>query len=157
MRRIIVVLGIFLLLLKACVFADNSVKAEVDKTGLTTDEYLTYKITLSSVDKELTLSKLPEFDGFTVATQMQSSNISFVKNEVESTMVYIYLLIPIKTGTLIIPSFKVMIQGEEYQTDAFEIEVKQGKTMPKTTPKQKPYPPGKFLPEGDFEQPRYTL
>ncbi|MFH1355157.1 MAG: BatD family protein [Candidatus Omnitrophota bacterium] len=157
MRRIVFIAGIFLLLIKACVFADNSVEAEVDKTNLTTDEYLTYKITISSVDKELTLPKLPEFDGFIVASQMQSSNISFVKNEVKSTMVYTYLLMPIKTGILIIPPSKVTIQGEEYQTTSFEIDVKQGKTKPKTTPKQEPHSPERFLPGQDSEQPQYTL
>jgi|GEM_PF-1099226 len=158
MRRLIILSGVLLLLLNTGVYADNSIKAEVDKTSLTTDQQLSYKITISSGDRKLSSPKLPEFDGFTIASQIQSSYTSFVmNNEVKSKTVYTYVLIPVKTGILTIPPAKVVIKGEEYQTDTFEIEVIQGKTKPEITPKEKSYPPGKSRPEEGFEQPQYTL
>jgi hypothetical protein len=141
-----------LLSFSAYVFAETSIKAEVDKTSLTTDDSLTYKITIESTDKKVSDLKLSEFKGFAVISQLQSSSIAFEKGKSRASVVYSFILAPVETGRLFIGPASVSVGRQVYSTDSFEIQVTQGKAKP-----EKPSPPEENPPEAGSDMPQFTL
>ncbi|MBM3255811.1 MAG: protein BatD [Candidatus Omnitrophica bacterium] len=103
--------------------AQTEIKAEVDKNSLTTDEVLTYKVVVTSSEKELPAPDFPEFRGFEVVSQARSSTVSFVKAGAKSILVYAFILLPIDKGRIEIPPSSIKVKGEEYLSPSFEIEV----------------------------------
>jgi hypothetical protein len=157
MKKIIVtgIVLISLLLFVVEALAETSLKAEVDKTSLTTDEDLTYKLIITSSAKRIPKPKLPTFDGFAVLSNAQTSQISISSGTQKSLLIYVFLLAPAKTGKLRIEPSRIEIEGKSYASEAFKIQVKQGKTKPQVKPEQKSPLPKKSQPE--TEQPQISL
>lgn len=120
--------GIFTLLFTLNVFAQVDIKAEVDKVSITTDDYLTYKITIISSEKSIPSPQLPKFENFNVLSQAQSSSVSFDKKGTKTTLIFVYVLMPKNVGKFKIEPSQAKLKGQTYSTQAFEIEVKAGKT-----------------------------
>jgi hypothetical protein len=152
---IICILCISLSLFIALGFAETSIKAEVDNTSITTGETLTYKLVITSSDKKLPTPELPKFEGFNVLSQAQSQTISLVKSDVKTILVYAFVLAPTDTGKFKIEPSAIKIKNETYSSDAFEIEVRQGRAKPQAKPEQKPSLPEPTQPES--EQPKIVL
>lgn len=112
--------------------AETLISAQVDKASITTDEALTYKITIESADKRLPAPTVPKFKGFDVISQAQSSNFSLGKGAVKAVMVYTFILAPREAGKFNIESVSLKIGNKTYSTPSFEIEVTPGKPKPKT-------------------------
>jgi hypothetical protein len=129
-------------------FADTSIKAEVNKTSISTDNTLTYKLELTTTERNLPNLKLPKFEGFQVISQAQSSNVSFEKDEMKSQAVFEFILAPAEAGKFKIEPSVVQTKGKAYSTDSFEIDVTQGKPRPPSL-KEKPPP--------ESEEPQYSL
>lgn len=146
---------LFVLLTSTIAFAEVTIKAEVDKTSITTDNNITYRLTITSSEKKISEPQLPEFEGFDVVSQMQSSSISFGKGKTQTTLIYIYVLAPRDTGKFEIGPSTVKIGNKTYSTDTFEIEVTPCKARPKTPLEQRPSQPEKIQPES--EEPQITL
>lgn len=146
---------IFVLSSFVVTFAENSIKAEVDKTSLAIGETLNYKITINYMGKEQANPQIPKFEGFNVISSMQSSNMSFVKNNIQGNIVYIFILAPLDIGKFKIEPSVIKIGNKTYFTDTFEIEVTPGKARPKTPLEQRPSQPEKIQPES--EEPQITL
>lgn len=137
---------LFLVMAAAIAFAQTSIKAEVDKISLTTDEVLTYKVTVVSSERNVPLPELPKFDGFKILSQAQSRSFNLSAGSARNSFVFILLLAPLKTGELKIPPCTIKLDGKNYSTDTFKIEIKQGKFKPE---------PKESLPQGsssDSEQ-----
>ena len=111
-------------------FAETLIEAEVDKTQMTTDEMITYKVTISSAQKNIPAPQIPEFEGFDVLSQIQSSSFSLGRNESKADLVFTYILVPQEAGNINIPPSQIKVKGKTYSSEAFEIEVKQGKIKP---------------------------
>lgn len=135
-----------LFLLTSKVLAQTSIKAEVDKISLTTDETLTYKLTVTSSEKKIPSPDLPKFEGFIVVSKAQSSKVSFVKGNIKTVLIYTYILAPIDIGRFKIEPSSIKIKDKTYSTEVFKIQVIQGKAKPKVSPEEKP-----------SEQPQITL
>ena len=148
--KFILIAILFILFAPTIAFAEVTIKAEVDKTSITTDDNITYKLTITSSEKKIPEPQLPEFKGFYVLTQAQSSNISFAKSNIKTTLVYAYVLAPKDVGKFEIGPSTIKIQGKTYSSDTFEIEVKQGKTKPQAPPEQEPS-------QTESEEPQFTL
>lgn len=155
MQKAIVLALILIFLFTARAFAETSIKAEVNRTKLTTDEALTYKLTIAYSARGIPEPELPKFAGFYIISQTQSSSISFFKRGSKATLVYAFILSPLDTGKFKIEPGSVTIEGKIYSSEAFEIEVTQGKTRTGTKPVLPPSRPEKSLPES--EEPQYTL
>lgn len=156
MKRIIIFTGFFIFLFHATAFAqDLSIKAEVDKVSLTTDETLTYKITVNLPEKKIPILEMPKFKGFNIISSVQSSTASWVKGGMKKVIVYAYILVPVDIGKFKIEPAIIKIKNTTYSTDAFEIEVKQGKAKPKTPSQEKPLLPEEI--QSESEQPQITL
>lgn len=148
---------IFMSLFISAAFGQTSIKAEADKASLTTDETTTYKLTITSVEKNVPTPNLPKFTGFKVIASTQSSSVTFAKGDVKSIIVYAFVLAPTDTGKFKIEPSSIKIKNETFSTEAFEIEVKQGKPKPKAEPKGKPRIPEETQPEETEELPQITL
>jgi hypothetical protein len=120
---------IFTLLFALDVFAQTDIKAEVDKTSITMDDYITYKITITSSERNIPSPQLPKFEGFNVLSQAQSSSISFDKKGSKTTIIFAYILSPKNIGRFKIEPSQAKVKGQTYSTQAFAIEVKPGKTL----------------------------
>ena len=156
MKKIIILSVIFTSLFIAKAFAQASIKAEVDKTTVTSDDIITYKLIITSSEKNIPKPQLPKFTGFKIISSAQSSTVSFIKGDVKTIVVYAFVLIPTDKGTFKIEPSSIKIKNETYSTGTLEIEVKQGKVKPKAEPEQKPPQPEETQPETE-EQPQITL
>ncbi len=133
-------------------FAETTIKAEVDKTILTQDENITYKLIITSSEKQVPQPQVAGFENFEVISQAQSSTISFVKGAASTILVYAFILAPKDAGKLKIGPSSIRIKDKTYSTDSFEVEVKA--ILPEEKPEQS-------IPEENQteseEMPRYTL
>jgi len=155
MKKIIAFGIFFFFFFIAASFAENSIKAEIDKTSINTDETLTYKISIISSQKQLPPPQIPKFAGFNILSQAQSSTVSFRKNNLNNFLVYVFILSPRDIGKFKIEPASIVIQGKTYTTDGFEIEVRQGKAKAKPPTQTEPYLPKRPPPE--TEEPQITL
>lgn len=133
MKKIIAAL-ILVFGLTGIAFAETSIKAGVDKAELTTDNILNYKLTVTSSEKQVPLPQLPDFKGFRIVTQAQSSAINFSNGEAKTIFSFIFILFPVETGELVIGPASIKVAGETYSTDSFKIKASQGKAAPDTQP-----------------------
>lgn len=147
---------LFILSYATAASADTSLKAEVDKLSLTTDEDLTYKLVITSSAKKIPQPKLPKFEGFVVLSNAHTSQISISSGTQKTLVVYVFILAPVKTGKLKIEPSQIEIKGKSYSSDAFEIEVGPGKTKPQVKPQQKPPLPKRESPT-KTKEPQFTL
>jgi hypothetical protein len=153
MKNRFVLLVIFIFLFTAIAFADTSVKAEVDKLSLTTDEGLTYKLVITSSAKKIPQPKLPKFEGFIALSNAQTSQISISSGTQKTLVVYVFILAPVEIGKLKIEPSQIEIKGKSYSSDAFDIEVKPGKVKPlDNKPKTIPSLPKESQPETEKQQ-----
>jgi len=154
-KKIILLVLLFILSSGAFVFAETSVKAEVNRMSLTTDQTLTYKLVINSSVKRIPQPKLPTFDGFVALSNAQTSQISISGGKQKTSVIYVFVLAPVKAGKFKIGSSEITIEGTKYSSDSFELEVKQGKARPQAKPEIKPTLPKKSPPT--TEEPQFTL
>ncbi len=121
------------IMLHSFAFCEVSVKADVDKLKVTTDEDITYKVTVVNSGKIVPKIKFPKFEGFKVVSQAQSSTISFVKSNVETILIYAYILRPLAAGKYTIGPVEAVNNNKTYKSDSFEIEVSQGSSSDRNT------------------------
>jgi len=136
-------------------FAETTIRAEVDKKDLTTDEVLTYKVTVASAEKKLPVPQTPKFEGFSVVSLVQSTSTAFTQGNVKTDCVYVFVLAPTAAGMLKIPPSTIKIENKTYSSEEFEIEVKQGKTKPQAPQGQVNPQPEEKIPRSD--EPQITL
>ncbi|MFH1269491.1 MAG: BatD family protein [Candidatus Omnitrophota bacterium] len=157
MRNIITLCLIFTPLFITSAFAQTSIKSEVDKTVLTTDEVITYKLIITSSEKSIPEPGITDFTGFNVISSAQSSTALFTTGTIKTIIVYVFVLAPTGIGKFKIEPSTIKIKNETLSTDAFEIEVKQGKPEPEAGPRQKPPVIPEFPPEETEESQQITL
>lgn len=146
---------LFFFLFLGVSFAESSIKAEVNKAKISTDDTLVYKLTITSSEKKISRPKLPEFKDFFVVSKAESSTISLAEGGAKTMLVYAVVLVPKNTGKLSIGPSEFKEEGKTYTSEKFEIEVTPGKLKPKSMPEQKPSQPKKALPES--KEPQVTL
>jgi len=148
---LVLVFSVFLFEGQSRGWADTTIKAEVDKDSITTDQILTYKLTVVSRQKYIPSFKIPAFNGFVVVSQVQSSSVSFQKGGQQTNLILVFKLKPKQAGKLKIEPAQVVVQGQAYATKALQIEIKQGSL--RTLPSEEE--PGPAIP--DSGQPKYNL
>lgn len=153
-KRVLLVV-LFSLLFWVSSFAETSIRAEIDKVKLTTDDTLTYKLFITSSEKNIPLPVVPKFMGFRVLSQVQSSTISFGKKKRNTQVVYVFVLLPREPGKLKIESSKIKVGFETYTSEEFEVEVTQGKSNREIPSQQRPAEPQEK--QSEIETPKVTL
>lgn len=135
--------------------AATSINAKVDKAKLTTDDTLTYKVAVVSGDSPVSALEVPQFEGFEVLSQSQSSNISFSGGPLKVSLVYMFILAPVRTGELQIPPTSIKIKNKTFSSNSIKVEVLPGK-RPLPEPEESPEgEPKSNLPES--KEPKITL
>lgn len=124
-------------------FAETTLNAQVDKTELAAGQLLTYRLTVDSTEKKLPSPQLPKFEGFSVVSQAQSSNVSLIKNEVTIQYLFVFSLMPLQAGKYTIGPATVTIKDKAISTREFQIEV---------LPSEESVPPGMNPPESSQYQ-----
>lgn len=154
MKRLIFFLVAFIFILTKAAFAETSLKAEVDKASITTDETVTYKLVITSSEKQLPQPQLPKFEGFNAISSAQTSQVSVSGGNIKTSVVYALILLPKSAGKFKIEPAQIKIKKEVYSSDTFEIEVRQGKEKP-NPPQEEPSFPERSRPES--KEPQITL
>ncbi len=126
MHRISVIAAIAVFLFFVTALADTPIEAKVNKARITADETLTYKLTITSLDKTIPAPQLPGFAGFEVVSKSQSSTVSFAKGGFRTVLVYEFILSPKGIGKFKIEASTLKIEGKTYSSNDFEIEVVPG-------------------------------
>jgi len=134
-----------LLLMIHPALAQVTIKAEVNKFKISTDETLTYKLIIVSSEANLAQPQIPKFSGFNILSQSQSTTLSLEKNGLKTSLIYEFILSPVSAGKLKIDPSTIKIANQLLSSEAFEIEVTQGKATPK------------ILPPPESEEPQVTL
>ena len=146
MRNIVGLSLIFISLLVTNVFAQTYIKSEIDKTVITAEELLTYKLAIISSEKEIQQPEFPDFTGFNVISSARSSTVSFADGKTKKIVVYAFILAPIATGIFSIGPSRLKTGDKTLSSDSFEVEVKEApsalgapqKNAPSLTPKLPP-------------------
>jgi hypothetical protein len=158
MKSRILLVALFILILPLAAIAETTIKAEVEKSKITTDEVLTYKVIVASTESGFAAPVFPKFTGFAVISQAQSSTVSFMRGGVKTILVYAFILAPTTTGKLKIDPASVNVKGQAISSESINIEVIQGKRKPQPLPtpqKKKPSLPQQV--PGSPQEPQYTL
>jgi hypothetical protein len=142
---------------QAAGYAQTEIKAQVDKVKISTDEVLTYKVTVASDEKNLPAPVLPQIKGFSVVSRLQSSQISLGAEKLKASAAYIFFLAPTEAGCFTIGPTTVKVKDEVYSTESFEIEVTPGKAKPLPQPKTEKNPLFPETPAPESEEPQFTL
>jgi oxygen tolerance protein BatD len=74
--------------------------------------------------------QLPEIDGFNWRYIGPSSSVSIINGKTSSSITHMYQLLPLKTGTITIPSFSVTYKGKTYSSKPITVEVVKGALNP---------------------------
>jgi hypothetical protein len=124
-----------LLIVAAPVLAQGNVTvtAEVDRTGVSTDDLLTLTLTVAGDFQQLGEPQLPLLTGFNLAGSSRSSQFSMVNGVVTARTVFTYRLQPTAPGSFTIEPITVQVNGSSFQTEPITVEVVQG-TAPTPTP-----------------------
>jgi BatD DUF11 like domain len=122
----LVLLSIFVLPAYA---QESVVSAIVDRTGLGINEPLTLSITANGANAQ---PELPALQDFRVLDASRGTQVSSANGNTTVQVVTQYLLLPLRTGDLLIPSIPVVVDGQTYQTDPIWVTVSQA--APGSTP-----------------------
>jgi hypothetical protein len=154
-KNIIAITTLLVLFCGLKAFAETTLTAEVNKLKFTTDETVTYKLSINSTEKNIPRPQIPKFEGFAVISQAQSSTVSWAPSGLKSSLIYSYRLMPKSTGKFKIGPAKMLINGKTYASQEFEVEVTQGKIKSQPKPEEHPSLPEDM--QGDTEEPQVTL
>lgn len=124
----------------APVFAQDDVSftAEVDRTTISTDDFLTLTLTVTGTFEQLGEPQLPFLSGLSVVGSSRSSQFSMVNGVVSARTVFTYRLQPSGPGTFTIDPVTILVNGSSYQTEPITIEVTQGAAPTPTRPAPPP-------------------
>jgi hypothetical protein len=152
-KIILVPLALIVLLFIAAVpgYAQGSgpVTIDIDRTSLTTDDFLTLTITVSADLMNAPQPALPDLLGFNLLGSNSSSQISIINGAMSTQTVYQYQLQPVETGSLTIAPISIILNGQTYTTEPIVVEVTPGTGRPSMpNGPQVGSPLGSLLPPG---------
>ena len=139
MKRIFVLTAVFIIFIAPILYAQTAIKAEVDKTKITIDDTLTYKLIIISSETQMPKPEVPKFEGFNLLSQAQSATFSLTNKQTKAVFVYAYILAPKEKGKFAIAPTTLKLKNSVISSESFEIEVAGGKNKPNPIP-EKPQP-----------------
>ena len=137
----------FVLASKGNVFAETTLRAEVDKTSIAISETLTYKLVFTSTDSKLPAPTPPAFKDFVIVAQSQSSTMRWVRNKITTANEYVFILAPTKGGVLQIAPSTVKTPKGIISSEAFSITVVKSSSKPRPTKPEESEMPASEEPE----------
>jgi hypothetical protein len=92
------------------------VTAEVDRSELTTDEYLNLSVNINLDYGSITEPVLPPLDGFDFIGTNTSTSMSIINGVLSTQKMFHYTLHPTDLGELVIGPVSVTLNGQIYST-----------------------------------------
>jgi len=129
MRKITILVTIFLLAITANLFAQDSIKAQVSKTSLSVNDFFVYTINAVVFGSGESYLQLPKFTGFVIISAKESTKMTFEKNQIKRIFYREVVLSPKNPGKLKIDPTCIKTENPTLSSESFEIEV-----TPKTNP-----------------------
>ena len=120
--RPIFFLSLWVILLIPSVGLGFEVSARVDRTTMTPEDILNLQVVVEGGTAEVDLSPVKDFRVMSSGT---STSRSYINGKWSHQVAYQYRLIPLKSGTLVIPGLKVSGKDAEVFTDEIRIQVKE--------------------------------
>ena len=109
-------------------FADNlNIEASASRTTVALNEAFNLVISVSNDSKKLPEFSLPTLKDFNVYSTSRSQSTSIVNGQVKSSINYTYTVGPKNVGEFTIPAFKLIYDGNTYETEPITITVEQAK------------------------------
>jgi hypothetical protein len=127
--------------------AETTLKAEVDKTSISADETVTFKLTITTSERSLPAPSLPALKDFSVLSSAQSSTTTFQQGQIKIFVVYAFVLTPLRTGELVIPPATITSGKDVYTSAPITVTVKEGASSPDQSGPQPP----------ESDEPQYIL
>ncbi len=126
------------------VFAQSQdiVKAEVDRTNLSTDEVLVLTVTVDTSYGNPSRPQLPALDEFELLGSSSGTQISIINGNVSQQATFNYRLHPLQIGGLVISPVMVNIGGNTYHTEPIQVHVSQGTGQVQSAPQPSQALPG---------------
>ena len=120
---IVAALGHLLIILAAVLpaAADVTVSAYVDRTGVTLGESVQLRVTVGDAE-EGSVDTGPITD-FKVYPRGTSTSVQWINGKSSRKVIYSYMLIPTRSGTLTIPALAVAVDGRTLHTEPIEVTV----------------------------------
>ena len=132
-KSVFLLVIMLLLSLRANALAqDVSVEAEVNTRRIVLGGGIQLTISVNG-KKNLDAITLPYIDGFESTYLGPSTKMSIVNGQFSSSISFHYSLIPLRVGTLYIPSMNVEIDGTTLTTNAIDVEVLERADQPYET------------------------
>ncbi len=104
------------------------ITASVDRTSLTTDEFLRLKVTVNASALRAPKPTLPSLEGFSIVGSSSSSQVSIINGQMSASVVYEYRLQPYQIGELVIKPITLTLKGETFSTDPITVQVTEGQS-----------------------------
>ena len=118
----------FNLVISTYVFADNlNIEASASRTTVALNEAFNLTISVSNDSKNLPEFSLPTLKDFNVYSTSRSQSTSITNGKIKSSINYTYTVGPKNVGEFTIPSFKLIYDGNTYETEPITITVEQAK------------------------------
>ncbi|MFA5975274.1 MAG: BatD family protein [Elusimicrobiota bacterium] len=131
------------LLLGTVFAADFQISASLDRNQIALNEQAVLSLTLSGDVSRLPTPPLPNLQDFQVSNAGTSQNFSWVNGKATSSLVYTFVLTPLKEGRFTIPAWQVTFNGQTAETQPLPLEVVKGNAaaLPEGTARPMGNPP----------------
>ena len=112
---------------------DVAFTALVDRTTVSTDEYVQLTLSVEGQFNNVPNPELPLMDGFHVAGSTRRQQFSLVNGVSSASISFVYQLRPLEVGRRTIGSARITVNGKTYETQPITIEVVEGSAPPPTS------------------------
>ncbi len=122
-RKLFLYLFVLFWITAKAAFALVDVKAYVDRNSVCAGDTVTLTIEISGNVGSYDNPDIGTIQGARIYGRGSSQQISYINGKINTTISFTYALIPITTGKLHIPSFKVKVDGKQLSTQPIDINV----------------------------------
>lgn len=145
-----------LMVTAARVCADVSVTAELSQTDITAGEMAELRVSVSGAQGAELPQELP-VEGLQIRLTGQSTQVQMVNFRVSSSVLYTYAILPMRTGSFIIPSVPVAAGGRQFRTQSLRLQVHDRAASAPATPAPPYIPAPQVIPQPGVAQPQMRI
>ncbi len=138
MKKILWFTFISLLYFCGAVFPGSpEVHSSVNSRNIDLNDGLRLTVTIEGDVDSVKQPPVNKIENFRVTGRSSSKQISIINGKMTSSKRFIYSLVPLKSGTLKIPSLEVELDGKTYKTNSIEVFVSGGRKKRKNSKENK--------------------
>lgn len=133
MKKIYIVIILFLFAASISYADDIAISADIDRRQIALDEQLTLSVTVTGSISNIPQPQIPDLGGFTAYSSGRSQNISIINGQITSSVSFTYILVPNDVGDYTLGPFTIDYKGKTYSAGPIDVKVtpkSAGKTPP---------------------------